>query len=54
VAAELKQDAHLNVTAVAGGFGELSVTVDGREAYATRFTYPRPSTVVKKVRGHLG
>ena len=37
-----------------GGLGELRVEVDGQDAYdGSRLWYPRPSTVLGKVRGRL-
>ena len=39
---------------IRGGFGELRVTVNGKDVYdSSRFLYPRPKTVLDAVRPHL-
>lgn len=54
VAAELKTDPRLHVATTSGSMGELTVVINGTdEVRASRFTYPRPSTVVRKVRTKL-
>jgi hypothetical protein len=55
VAAKLKQEGNLQVEMERGGLGEFSVTVDGEKVVNTnRLLYPRPSSVIKKVRTALG
>ena len=42
---------HVDVAMVKGGFAEFGVLIDGRKCIeASRFSYPRPSKVVQKVR----
>jgi hypothetical protein len=54
VAAELKKDPELKVETASGGLGELSVVIDGgKQVKMRRFGYPRPSTVVKRVKAEL-
>ena len=54
MAAALRGDPDLRVELARGGFGELRVSVDGRDVYkASRLFYPRPSRVVRKVRASL-
>jgi len=54
VAAALRGDPDLRVELARGGFGELRVSVDGREVYkASRLLYPRAARVVQKVRASL-
>lgn len=54
VAAELERDPDLTVRRESGGLGEIRVTVDGVDAVdSNRLLYPRPSTVIAKVRAHL-
>ena len=51
MAAELSDDADLEVNVVKGGLLELSVYIDGRMALDTnRLLYPRPSTIVRRTR----
>ena len=51
VAARLGEENGVEVEAVKGGLGEFSVYVDGQKAIdTTRFWYPNPTTVVRKVR----
>jgi hypothetical protein len=52
VAAALKSDGTLRVEKVRGGFGELSVAVDGERVYDSAW-YPRPKTVIEAVRRRL-
>jgi len=54
VAAELKKDPEMQVETVRGGLGEISVLVDDRKVVDTnRLWYPRPSSVVKRVRAAI-
>ena len=51
VASQLRGENDLQVVTVAGGLGEFSVFLDGRQAVATsRLWYPRPGKVVARVR----
>ena len=53
VASELKKDG-MQVKTVKGGLGELSVTVDDNKIVDTnRLWYPRPSSVLKRVRAAI-
>jgi hypothetical protein len=55
VAADLAQEPELLVETIKGGLGELSVGVNGVKVFeSSRFLYPTPSGVIKKVRTHLG
>ncbi|HEU5163299.1 MAG TPA: hypothetical protein VFV54_09165 [Thermoanaerobaculia bacterium] len=54
VAAALELDPTLSVRRASGGLGEVRVSVDGVDAVdSNRFLYPRPSTILAKVRAHL-
>lgn len=51
VAEQLKREHDLQVETFAGGLGEFSVFVDGRREIATnRLWYPRPSSIVARIR----
>jgi hypothetical protein len=52
VAAELKQDATLEVHEHRGRLNELRVAVDGTDVVDTMW-YPTPTSVVERVRAHL-
>ena len=55
MATALRDDPDLRVELARGGFGELRVSVDGKDVYeASRLLYPRPARVVQKVRTSLG
>jgi hypothetical protein len=55
VAAQLQKDSTLEVQRVKGGLGELRVVVDGIDIVKTNpVWYPTPTSVVEKVRAHLG
>jgi hypothetical protein len=54
VAADLKQDAEVEVQTKKGGLGELSVDVNAQRVFTgSRLWYPTPTSVVKKVRAAL-
>ncbi len=54
VAARLREETGLPVETARGGLGELKVTLDGEELYASsRFWYPTVQRVVGEVRGKL-
>jgi len=54
VAAELRKEPGVQVALVKGGLAEFSISIEGRRCIeASRFSYPRPSKVVDKVRGLL-
>ena len=54
MAAELKKEEGVEVETVRGGLGELSVAIDDRTVYKpSRFWYPTPGGVLKKVRAAL-
>jgi hypothetical protein len=51
VAAALRRESGVRVETVRGGFGEFTVLIDGAEAIrSSRFWYPNPWTVLKRVR----
>ena len=55
VAAVLSKDTTLRVRREKGGMGELRVAVDGNDVVdSNRLWYPKPSSVVNKVRSYLG
>ncbi|MBA2501562.1 MAG: hypothetical protein H0V27_01660 [Pyrinomonadaceae bacterium] len=54
VAVELENEAGIEVEKVKGGFGEFSVSIDGRKVVDTnRFWYPNPTKIVNQIRAHL-
>jgi hypothetical protein len=54
VAAELSKKNDVEVKMVKGGFGEFSVSIDGRKVMDTsRIWFPTPSKVVAKTRSLL-
>lgn len=54
MAAKLSEDSRLAVERVRGGLGELSVLVDGVQAYRSNpFWYPRSETVLGAVKDWL-
>jgi hypothetical protein len=54
VAAQLQKQPDVEIALVKGGFGEFSVSIDGRKCFeSNRFLYPRTSRVVEKVRAFL-
>jgi hypothetical protein len=54
VAAELNRDSIVEAETVKGGLREFSVYIDGEKKIDTnRLWYPRPSTIVRKVRALL-
>jgi len=54
VAAQLSGDSNLAVTRKEGSFGELRISVDGEDVVASNpLWYPRPSSVVAKVKAYL-
>ncbi len=55
VAAQLEKDSNLDVQRLKGGLGELRVVVDGTDVVETsRLGYTTPTSVITKVREHLG
>jgi hypothetical protein len=54
VAADLEQDAEVEVQIKKGGLGELSVDVNAQRVFTgSRLWYPTPTSVVNKVRAAL-
>lgn len=54
VAAKLRKEDGVDVETVRGGLGELSVLIGDRKVLDTsKFGYPTPGTVLKKVRAAL-
>lgn len=54
MAAALKRENNLDVELVKGGLGELSVHFDDQKVVdTTRFLYPSPGKIVKKVQALL-
>jgi hypothetical protein len=54
VAVELENEAGIEVEKVKGGFGEFSVSIDGRKIIDTkRFWYPNSTKIVDQIRAHL-
>ena len=54
MAADLRQENKLEVELVKGGLGELSVHFDDRKVVdSSRFGYPSPGKIVKKVQALL-
>jgi len=54
VAARLKEEDGVEVEILRGGFGELSVSVDGRKVVnANRFRNPMPDSFLQQVRAAL-
>jgi hypothetical protein len=54
VAAQLATDEQLDVHRHRGGLGELRVVIDGHDVVdSSRFMYPTPTSVVRKVRAYL-
>jgi len=54
VAADLRREENVTVETVKGGFGELSVDVNGNRVFnGSRLWYPTPTSVIQKVRSVL-
>ena len=54
VAADFEHDRNVQVETKKGGFGELSVDIDGKRVFTgSRIRYPTPTSVVEKVRAML-
>ena len=54
MAAQLKEEDGVDVEIVSGGFGELSVSIDGRKVVSTnRFSNPIPGNFLNEVRAAL-
>jgi hypothetical protein len=54
VAADLEQDAEVEVQIKKGGLGELSVDVNAQRVFTgSRLWYPTPTSVINKVRAVL-
>jgi hypothetical protein len=54
VAAELGKNPDLNVRRERGGFGELRVSVDGKDVVdSSVFAYPTPSSVTDRITKYL-
>jgi len=54
VAAQLSGDPNLSVTRKEGSFGELRISVDGKDVVESNpLWYPRPSSVIAKVKAYL-
>ena len=54
MAADLSQEPDLKVETIKGGFGELSVGIDGSKVFeGSRLWYSTPGGVIKKVRAAL-
>ena len=54
VAADLKQDAEVEVQTKKGGLGELSVDVNAKRVFtSSRLWYPTPTSIIKRVRAVL-
>ena len=54
MAAQLKEEDGVDVEIVSGGFGELSVSIDGRKVVTTnRFFKPLPGKFLNDVRAAL-
>jgi hypothetical protein len=54
VAAELSKEDYVEVKTAKGGFGEFSVSIDGRKVIDTsRIWFPTPSKVVAKTQSLL-
>jgi hypothetical protein len=53
VAAQLEDDARLDVTRQRGRLGELTVQVDDARVVDSHW-YPSPSSIVERVKAHVG